>query len=180
MRQISGDRRDLLDEWLASPEFEQQVVRHHQSLFWNSAYQNDLEVRRILFYSNGLYYRKQASQYARGLSRTSCSDWENTDVDQWNQPQTVLEQSYTQNGQEFTYLDEGWVWVTPYWNPTTPIKVCAFDARTNPVSDTGVDCRTRDSNKDSGCGCGPNLEWCMTRRYKLYTKKPLQKNFLYG
>ena len=37
-------------------------------------------------------------------------------------------QSYTQNGQEFTYLDEGWVWVTPYWNPTTPIKVCAFDA----------------------------------------------------
>ena len=92
-------------------------------------------------------------------------------MDQWNRPQTVLEQSYTQNGQEFTYLDEGWVWVTPYWNPTTPIKVCAFDARTNPVSDTGVDCRTRDSNKDSGCGCGPNLEWCMTRTVQTVYKE---------
>lgn len=170
--EAAGDiEESLLDEWLASSEFEEQVVRHHQSVFWNSAYQNDLEVRRILFYSNGLYYRKQASQYARGLTRTSCSDWENTDVDQWNRPQTVLEQSYTQNGQEFTYLDEGWVWVTPYWNPTTPIKVCAFDARTNPVSETGVDCRTRDSNKDSGCGCGPNLEWCMTRTVQTVYKE---------
>lgn len=161
----------ILDEWLASPGFETQIVRHHQSLFWNATYENDLEARRILFSSGELYYRKLASQYSRGLSRTSCSDWENTDVNQWNQPQTVLEQSYVQNGQTFTYLDEGWIWVTPYWDPTTQIKVCAFDARTNLVSETGVDCRDKASNKDSGCGCGPNLEWCMTRTVQTIYKE---------
>jgi hypothetical protein len=170
--QMAGTiEESLIDEWLESPEFEAQIVRHHQSIFWNAAYENDLEVRRILFSSGGLYYRKQASQYSRGLSRTSCTDWENTDVNQWNQPQTVLEQSYIQNGQTFSYLDEGWVWVTPYWDPSTPIKVCAFDARTNLVSETGVDCRERASNKDSGCGCGPNLEWCMTRSVQTIYKE---------
>ena len=51
--------------------------------------------------------------------------------------QTVLEETVTQNGQTLRYLDEGWVWVTPYWDPSTPIKVSAFDARTNLVSETG-------------------------------------------
>ena len=153
----------ILDDWLSTPEFHAQVVRHHKSIFWSAAYQNDLETKRLLFTSNGRYYRRLASQYARGLTRRSCTDWENTDIDEYNRPQTVLDGTVVQNGQTLSYVDEGWVWVTPYWDPTTEVKVCAFDAQTNPISDTGVDCRTEAANKDPGCGCGPNLEWCMTR-----------------
>lgn len=171
IHEAGGIDDTLLDEWLSTSEFQSQVVRHHQSIFWNSPYQNDLETKRLLFTSNGRYYLRLASEYARGLNRRPCTDWENTDVDEYNRPQTVLDATVVQNGQTLSYIDEGWVWVTPYWDPTTQVKVCAFDAQTNLVSETGVDCQTAAANKEAGCGCGPNLEWCMTRNLQSIYKQ---------
>ncbi len=82
------------------------------------------------------------------------------------------------------YPVDGWVWVTPYWDPSTRIKVCAFDAQTERLHDpstrrelyfdggTGaafggdvpsqtVNCE--ENQESRGCGCGPNLEWCINR-----------------
>ena len=71
---IGGIDEGLLNQWLDSEAFEEQVIRHHRSLFWNSAPQNDLEIRRLIFYSNGLFYLKFTSVYNRGLTRVSCTD----------------------------------------------------------------------------------------------------------
>ena len=159
---LGGIDEALLDQWLSSEAFEEQVVRHHQSLFWNSTFANDFEIRRLVFYSDGVFFRKFTSQYNRGLSRVQCSDWENTDVTEWNQPLTTQTETVNLAGQDVSYIDEGWVWVTPYWSDDQ-IKVCAFDAQTNLFNDDGVDCSNSDSNKVAGCGCGPNLKWCMNR-----------------
>ena len=167
---IGGIDEGLLNQWLDSEAFEEQVIRHHRSLFWNSAPQNDLEIRRLIFYSNGLFYRKFTSVYNRGLTRVSCTDWENTNVNQWNQPQVTQLGIENIGGQEVPFIDEGWVWVTPYWSDS-PIKVCAYDAQTNPINNDGVDCSNADSNKVAGCGCGPNLQWCMNRTIQTVYKE---------
>ncbi len=56
---------------------------------------------------------------------------------------------------------EGYVMVAPYWNPSTSIKVCAFDAQdalTVTVASRTYECNTNANQR--GCGCGPNLRWC--------------------
>ena len=167
---LGGIEEALLDQWLSSDEFEQQVIRHHRTLFWNSNFSNDLEIRRLLFNSGNVFYRRLTSQFNRGLSRIQCSDWENTDVNEWNQPLTTQTGTANIGGEDVSYIDEGWVWVTPYWSDT-PLKVCAFDAQTNEFNDDGIDCRNSDSNKVAGCGCGPNLQWCMTRSIQTVFKE---------
>jgi hypothetical protein len=57
-------------------------------------------------------------------------------------------------------MQEGWVWVAPYWDPTVPIKVCAYDAQTAAISTIGIDCATQAGERDPECGCGPQLAWC--------------------
>lgn len=52
---------------------------------------------------------------------------------------------------------EGWVLVTPYWDPSSQVKVCAFDAQDNEVGNYGP-CNV--NNYDAKCGCGPNLDLC--------------------
>ena len=158
-----GVEEDHLDGWLNSENFQQQVMRHHRSLFWNATVSIELEKTRLLSSPDELYYGKYRSTYTRGLKNISCSDWENTDINQWNQPQSTQTGSKTTGNQESTFVDEGWVWVTPYWDMNSQIKVCAFDAQTNPYSETGTDCTTKQANTDPDCGCGPNLQWCMTR-----------------
>ena len=57
-------------------------------------------------------------------------------------------------------LQEGWVWVEPFWAPTTSIRVCAFDAQEARISPLGTDCATEAGRRDGACGCGPDLQWC--------------------
>jgi hypothetical protein len=55
---------------------------------------------------------------------------------------------------------EGWVEIAPYWDPTTRVKVCAFDAQaatTATVRGRTVQCR---NTVAAGCGCGQDLRWC--------------------
>lgn len=164
---------ELIHQWMESDEFAEQVVWHHKFLFWNAPFSNNLEQKRTLLTSSGIYYRRFVSQYHRGLSRQSCSDWENTDVNEWNQPQSTQTSYVTQGGQQVSYEDEGWVWITPYWDSTTTIKVCAFDAQTNLYNEAGIDCRTAESNKVEDCGCGPNLQWCMNRNTEAIYKESM-------
>lgn len=147
----------LVDEWLASEEFAQRVVRLHRRQLWNNVSNVNLFNSRsgiTRSYDSGSasyrYWRSQQAIRYRGDS-VPCLE----------QP---LE--YDHNGDIVTYLQpdgterEGWVEVTPYWDTSTTLKVCGFDAQETAVSPTGVRCDSTDGYEDFACGCGPGLAWC--------------------
>ena len=141
----------MLDEWLNSSAFETQVIERHRELMWNSLEVTLLQ-RRRLGRRNGIYFNNNRATHTRGLAQTHCGT-EPANVDEFNRPLT-----WTIN--DDGGIEEGYVWVEPYWNPGTSIQVCAFDAQTVPVSANGVDCSTEDAHQEADCGCGPNLQWC--------------------
>ena len=142
---------EMLDTWLASPEFEAVVVGKHQELFWNKLAINLLNTRRLVN-RDGIVTGIPRSRYTRGETQTECGDFE-ADVDALNRPLTW---ETNPDGSRA----EGWVWVTPYWDPSEPVKVCAYDAQLTEVSASGVACDTEAGHEEGDCGCGPNLQWC--------------------
>ena len=147
----------LVDEWLASEEFADRVVRLHRSLLWNNVSnvnlfnaQSGLTRIRTTSADPYRYWRRQVSIRYRG-DLVPCLD----------QPA-----EWDSNGQIITYPQadgtnaEGWVEVAPYWAPDTTIRVCAFDAQHDALSPTGTRCDTTDGYEDVACGCGPGLAWC--------------------
>ena len=143
---------DVLDAWLSSEGFTETVVGWHQERFWNRLSINLLN-RRRMGQRSGILFVNPRSRLLRGQGQTHCGTFE-ADVNALNQPQSW------QENDEGARL-EGWVWVDPYWNPGTPVKVCASDAQLTEVSSRGVDCATEAGHRDAECGCGPNLQWCL-------------------
>jgi len=141
-----------LDAWLASAAFTDIVVARHQERFWNVLELNVMNSRR-LSRRNGIYFVSSRANAMRGQRQLHCGEAE-AEVDAENRPL-----SWTDNGDGS--ISEGWVWVSPYWDPDNPVQVCALDAQTQLVSDAGVDCSTPSAQSDPTCGCGPDLQWCM-------------------
>lgn len=145
---------DLLDEWLASEEFANRVVRHHKSLLWNNMAGTSFFGQTARLYRSGdRWYRRNVADRRRG-ARAPCLDWEN-EIGTDGRPVEIRDL----NG----FRDDGWVWRTPYWSDT-PIKVCTYDAMEMPVSPRGTDCSTSNATNDPDCGCGPDLVWCIGGR----------------
>lgn len=149
-----------LDAWLDSEAFTAQVVRHHRSLFWNNTEDVDLidNDSRLDDIDDIYFLDDTASLVRRGVNDGHCGDFEATydsvgQVVQVESPEGVLQ--------------EGWVWVAPYWDLDNPIKVCALDAQTEMITRSGTDCTTRDFEDDPDCGCGPNLQWCRVNGIEL-------------
>ena len=105
------------------------------------------------------YYAYYRFGTLRGTFHTQCSDYE-ADVNTLNQPQSWLTWDDSGNIASEGWKDEGYVWVTPWWDLDNPMKVCAFDAQLTEISSTGTDCSTIEANTDPECGCGENLKWC--------------------
>ena len=150
---LDGDQvpEDLLREYLDSPEFAQQVVRHHRDLLWPNV--SDIRLisnRQRLKLEEDRWYRYLVAPHYRGAA-IDCGDFEA----EWDTNGELI----TVPGPESGSVQEGWVWVTPYWD-SEPIKVCAFGAQEPRVSPLGTECDTYDSRYDPYCGCGPNLAWC--------------------
>lgn len=144
----------LIDAWLASPAFASQVVRRHRDLLWNNLAANSgrlMPTTANLGQEFGLYYRTTLAPQLRG-AKVPCLD----------EPA-----EYTPQGQiVFTPQPdgtkrEGWVMVQPYWAPKTSLKVCAQDAQDDVVSPGGTPCGGPNATGDLGCGCGPNLRYCL-------------------
>jgi hypothetical protein len=143
----------LIDEWMVSDEFADQVVRHHESLLWPNV--SDVRLmsnRSRLIRSNEIWYRYLVAPLYRG-GPVYCGDFEA----QFG-PDGELITTTDANG----YVQEGWVWMDPYWDPGNLIKVCAFEAQPDLVSPWGTPCDGYDGRYDPHCGCGPNLAWCDT------------------
>ena len=141
----------LLDAWLDSEGFVDTVVGWHQARFWNNLSITLLNRRRLGRRSN-IHFVGNRARLLRGVTQTHCGTFEAT-VNALNQPQVWVE---NEDGSR----SEGWVWVAPFWDPETPIQVCAADAQLTEVTSSGADCATEAGHRDPECGCGPNLQWC--------------------
>ncbi len=143
---------ELIDGWLASPEFAERAVRFHRALLWNNVTNVELlATSASLSSQDGIYWQRNRADEYRGAPDTHCGDFEAT-LDTQGRPIPVDQGDGT--------VREGWAWVEPYWDPDTPLKVCAFEAQTRAVTAIGTDCATTAAFSDPACGCGPNLSWC--------------------
>ena len=141
----------LVDEWLQTEAFADQVVRRHRDFLWPNV--SDIRLlsnRQRLKYDDGLWYRYLVAPHYRG-GPIHCGDWEATYDDDG---QLILQENADGT------VQEGWLWVTPYWDIENPIKMCAFGAQEAEVSPYGTECDTYDGRYDPYCGCGPDLAWC--------------------
>lgn len=148
----------LIDAWLADPAFVAQAVRRHHALLWNNvdgttllnASNNLARVTGAEFTgSPAVYYRRNRTSVYRGV-----------DAPCLNEPATFDAEGRPNTRSVAGVRREGWVEVHPYWDPSLTYRVCAFDAETAPLSQSGTDCASRAASGDAGCGCGPDLARC--------------------
>ncbi|MFN3197131.1 MAG: hypothetical protein ACE366_01765 [Bradymonadia bacterium] len=156
----------LVGEMLDAPEFENFVNRYHLDLLWPN-------IQGLELVNGGIAYLLPASFYEGGISGdyttermfslltglyargglVPCAD-EPAEFDENGAP--VMEP--WPDGT----MREGYVWVEPYWAPGTEVKVCALEAREAAVGNNGLACNTLNGLGSGGCGCGPQLQHCMS------------------
>ena len=141
---------ETINAMLESDAFEARYLRWQKERIWHNVSNFDLQDGQgTIAQRNGIYWSNSRSIPYRG-ERVPCRD---------------VPAETTPAGEYVTVevdgaLLEGYVEVEPYWAPGTSVKVCAFDARTNPIGESGALCNTADGFRDPTCGCGPNLIWC--------------------
>jgi hypothetical protein len=154
-----------IEQMLASDDYLATIREYHRSLMWSSVVESILPRtfgRQLGIRRRGDVWNVGAknAEY-RGNGQLDCLDVEQTEFDADERPIPI--DTFTGadcQGPDDTCRQEGWVWVDPYWDPATPIKVCAFDAQTfaeSPLS--GAACGLYHGN-EPGCGCGPELSFC--------------------
>jgi len=154
-----GIPENLIDEWLDSEAFVDRVVRFHRSIFWNNLSNIAMfSARTKLYLGDGdVFYRSALSQFLRG-------DVGYNNVDCLDEPaEFTADGTIIQKPQLDGTMREGWVYVTPHWDPTIPVKVCALDAQEADYGHTGTPCDKPGAYEDAGCGCGPYLNRCNTK-----------------
>lgn len=146
---------ETLDAWLSTDAFAGQVVRHHKSLFLNNVVFDIDPFRTLRDYGQfgfGVWFSYYLSSVHRGAGMTNCTNYD-ADVNALNQPQSW--RMHPNGGR-----DEGAVDVNPWWDLSSTIRVCAYDAQLTEVSAAGNACDSYEGQFDTDCGCGPNLIWC--------------------
>jgi hypothetical protein len=143
---------DFVDAWLDTDAFAAQVVRRHRALLWNNlANLSLLAVNSGLTREGAVYYRRNLARMYRGAI-VPCLD----------EPARFGADGRILTREVDGARREGRVDVPPYWDPSSTLRVCAFDAQANEVSPNGADCGTLAGHADAACGCGPDLRWCFT------------------
>lgn len=169
---------EILQAYLDSDEFRLQMRRYHEDLLWTnpSAVLGDVgfSLSSATIGSGPVYFVTSTTKrklYRGGDGTHNCQD----------KPQSALGYdaeglpSVELMGTDATgpYYAEGWVEVHPYWeaDPQKKIRVCAFDAQatasyTLPAGDADAGTHTCDDlfavGKSKSCGCGPNLDYCLS------------------
>ncbi|MEW6433167.1 MAG: hypothetical protein AB1730_16810 [Myxococcota bacterium] len=159
--------------YLASDDFRLTMRRYHEEHFWpnvSNVALNNVNAQLVLLGGTDIWAISSAGKrrQLRGASDINttlgpqCGDFEQT---QFTQPGFVPAaagiRTTVVNG--VTVKQEGWRYVTPYWDPTARIKVCAFDAMETTsvtVSGKAIACNTVEGDARPECGCGPGLAYC--------------------
>lgn len=154
-----------LATWLESDDFFDEVRRQHRQILWGSLEEIDrLRPQSYTVAAQAGIYRSQAQarrRQFRGRDLT-CLDREQTQFDADGRPVPMERINGADCGNvgfgAGVCVREGWVRVNPYWDPSTEIRVCAFDAQAHGNRSDGSACRDLDT--DPRCGCGADLRWC--------------------
>ncbi len=151
----------MVDEWLASDDFAERIVRHHRDLLWNNISGINLHNYAVRF-QGGIMWRRDASVHYRG-GEYGCLNEPARFADDGEILYTETVRTRIENGREIreAVRQEGYVEVAPYWAPDTTVRVCAYDAQDRLHSSSGTSCGTTSGVADVECGCGPNLRWCV-------------------
>jgi hypothetical protein len=160
----------LLDDMLESEDFLHQMAEYHRSLLWTnlervrlSPFSWNLGRSRVTPGGPFIYWMGSNARATRFrgvrepcLDRSAQFEPGTNEIIFWDDPERP------------NIKKEGWVWVTPYWDTTTQIRVCAADAQ---FAETGsrtrggnpsqmMDCSTSGAFNSTYCGCGENLRYC--------------------
>lgn len=152
----------LVDEMFAGAEYRRTIRDYHRDLLWSTVNEAILaeipspqaRIRPV----SGIWQATNKARTYRGAAGVECLDQQQTNFDAEGRPVPI--QTYA--GAECaggTCQQEGWVLVAPYWDPSTEIQVCAFDAQALELGENGLSCDEYSVN-DARCGCGPNLLRC--------------------
>lgn len=151
----------LIDDLLASPEFTETMQLYVRDLLWGELRQGLNQGYFSIVYPNATFASPaywnpfaRSRHYRGGNGFVSCKD-EPAEFDANGRPITTP-------GPQPNSVQEGWIDVIPYWDTSTTVRVCAFDASEVEVSSTGRDCGTNEAFNEPECGCGPNLRYCQT------------------
>ena len=152
--------------FLQTDDFRLAMRRYHEHMFWPNVSNVRLHNTNSGLQTRSGIWSLQSTGRARtyrGALGALCSDYEQTHF-------VTLPDGSTNYEPDPAYVvvtagvkDEGWRWVTPYWSPSTPIKVCAYDAMetlTVPLAGVQTSCGDFRTNGNRLCGCGPNLQFC--------------------
>ena len=156
---------DTVEEMLMSEDFSHQMRAYHTDLLWSNLSSQRLANNNFII---GLPRGGTPSQVYSIVSNIRRTAYRGANVTCKDEPARfgddgeILFDEEDRNGT--IVRREGWVEVNPYWAPETTLKVCALDAQT---AAEGVirNGRTAPCKQASAtaCGCGPNLNWCLTR-----------------
>ncbi len=161
-------------DWLASDDFRLVMRRNHEELFWpnvTNVQLNGVNAQLGMLATPAAYAITSTGKRRQFRGATDvdtalglqCGDFEQTQFNAGGKfvPATAGLRTTVVNG--VTVKQEGWRMVTPYWAPTTQVKVCAFDAMETEsvtVSGTVIACNTPAGDARVECGCGPGLRYC--------------------
>jgi hypothetical protein len=169
---------DRLRAMMSTDEYFAGVREYHRALLWGGL-PVDFEVvstpRRLRRFAAGaagaaddLWRQPNLRVTYRGRNNVECLDQVQTAFDAAGRPLpiTTFADPTCRNG---TCVQEGYVIVRPYWDPNVDYKVCAFDAQALATGvAAGVTCSkisginaAGNPVNDAGCGCGPDLAYCL-------------------
>ncbi len=154
LRELEDVPEEWVDQWLSSEDFAGRTVRWHKGLLWNNiTRENIINPNMSLGRSSNIYWR----------TGTIATRLRGRNIPCLNEPATFDDSGAPVMKQQADGTQrEGYVEVTPYWDTSTTVRVCALDAQDRLISEGGTACGTRTTILDFSCGCGPNLRWCAT------------------
>ncbi|MFL5321447.1 MAG: hypothetical protein ACJ790_17430 [Myxococcaceae bacterium] len=169
----------MIEAWMQTEGFRQAMRRYHEELFWPNVTNVSLNnTNSQLTQKTGEPALSLTSASRRNLYRgdpdvsttegVQCGDFEQThftDAGTYVPDPAFVHQNAMalSDGGTKTVQQEGWRLVNPYWDPSTQVKVCAFDAvetQSTVIGGKTVGCDNYASNGRKECGCGPNLTYC--------------------
>lgn len=147
-------------DYLATDGYRSMMRAYHEDLFWPNVSKvrlnnvNAALTKKVTDIAYRIASAARTNLY-RGNADAPCADHEQVDFDP----------AFPGQFRPLVAAGEvdGWRMVTPYWDPTTPVKVCAYDAQETPttvVSGKTLSCGYAGANSKKECGCGTNLSYC--------------------
>lgn len=189
-----GDAEDvpasLVDAFIASDEFREQMRRYHEDLLWTNPNLTlpdpGYALGSTTVGSSKLYNVTSGGKrkvFRGGDGTYACQDKPQSDLGYDAAGVPISEP--TGSDAVGPIFQEGYVEILPYWesDPAKTLKVCAFDAQERAQSfpdanGVSVSCDSMAGNGRKECGCGPDLSYCIVGSVATQVLQGFREQFL--